>query len=159
MGTMSLYLALRCRNSRLSSENAGSKGGIPRYVPVIPRAYIDEMTKRLPRKNKVAPMYLKIGCCKSSIAGCEANARSKLSVSQEFHRTSTSNLEQFPKRKSLRQEHSTRNTYCQTTQITSDYSILHVNQVEHVHEIPDRAIKFQNSGLNAMAATATKKKS
>jgi hypothetical protein len=129
MGTMSLFLALRCRNSHLSLENIGDESDIPRYVPVIPRAYIDEMTKRLPRKNNVAPMYLKIGPCKSSIAGCDANARSKLTVSQEFHRTSTSNLEQFPKRKSLPQEHNTRNTYFQTIQITYDYSILHVNQV------------------------------
>ena len=80
MGKTLLFLALRCRNSRLSSEKVGGIDGIPRYVPVIPRAYIDEMTKRFPSKNSVAPMYLKIGSCNSSIAGCEANARSNLKL-------------------------------------------------------------------------------
>jgi len=44
----------------------------------MPRAYIEERTKRFPNPNKTAPIILKMGCWRSAIAGDAANALSNL---------------------------------------------------------------------------------
>ena len=45
---------------------------------MIPSAHIDERTKRFPRPKRTAPMILKMGCCRSAMAGDADIARSKL---------------------------------------------------------------------------------